>query len=391
MTITDAGGPARTRLHELYDVGGQSPWLDNLRRDYLATGRLHELVTMGVRGVTSNPTIFAKAIETAPDYDAELHRLLVRGPMDDEAVERAYWHLVLDDIRAAARVLRPIYDASGGEDGFVSVEVSPALAHDADATVTSARELAERAGEPNVFVKVPATLEGVEAIRRLVALGTNVNVTLLFSLERYDAVIDAYLGGLEERVAAGHRDLASLRSVASFFVSRVDTEVDRRLEQLATNEPDAAEAARALRGKAAVAQAKQAYQLFRRRFFEARFERLRAFGANLQRPLWASTSTKNPAYPDLAYVEPLIGPDTVNTMPDQTLEAFLHHGTVARRVEEGIEEAAAALGQLGELGVDLADVAATLELQGVQAFSQSFAEALDAVARKAGVLSGARR
>jgi transaldolase len=370
-----------TRLHDLYLQGGQSPWLDNLKRSYLRDGRLQSLLDAGIRGVTSNPTIFAKAIEGEDDYDEEFCDLVAT-----KTVEEAYWDMAVGDVAEAAGLLRPLHAQSQGCDGFVSIEVAPELAHDEDATVEAATELHARLRLPNVLVKIPATPEGVRAIRRMVATGHSINVTLIFGLDRYLEVIDAYLAGLEELAASG-RDLSGVASVASFFVSRVDTEVDRRLESLAgAGRPAGAPDPLALRGRAAVANAKLAYQAFRERFRGPRWEALAARGARLQRPLWASTSTKNPAYPDLVYVDNLIGPDTVNTMPDATVEAFLDHGRVARTVDEGLDEAHRTMDELASLGVDMADVARTLEDEGVAAFSKSFEELLQVLSDKAHAL-----
>ncbi len=372
-----------TRLHDLYEIGGQSPWLDNLRRDYLRSGRLGDLVSRGVRGVTSNPTIFAKAIETDDDYDEQFGDLLA-----SHDIEAAYWEMVVSDITAALEVLAPVHEASGGIDGYVSVEVAPALAHDAPGTLSAARSLHERIAAPNLHVKVPATLEGVEAIRTLVAEGHSINVTLIFGLARYGEVVEAYIGGLEDRLASGVDDLSPVRSVASFFVSRVDTEVDRRLDRLADRDDSRAEQLLALRGTAAVAQARAAYGIFTEKFSSQRWVNLAAHGATVQRPLWASTSTKNPAYPDLAYVETLIGPDTVNTMPDETLDAFLDHGKVLRTVDSDPGAGPAALDRLAEAGIDMEDVAATLEDQGVAGFTKSFDELLEVLATKAKQMAG---
>jgi transaldolase len=372
-----------TKLHELFDQEGQSPWIDNLKRSFLTGGRLRELVDLGVRGVTSNPTIFAKAIEGGDDYDDQFRSLT-----DRMAVDEAYWELVIDDITKALAMLRPLYDSSGGTDGFVSLEVAPALAHDTDASIEAARTLHGRIEAPNLFVKIPATAEGVPAIRQMISEGRSINVTLIFSLERYSEVIEAYLSGLEELAATEGADLSRVASVASFFVSRVDTEVDRRLEAIADQAGGArAESALSLRGKAAVAQAKLAYQLFQERFSGARWEALVAKGAHAQRPLWASTSTKNPHYADLLYVNSLIGPDTVNTMPDATLDDFLDHGVVARTVDKGLGEAKQDLDDLRSLGVDMADVAQRLEDEGVASFAKSFDELLQQLTEKANALS----
>ena len=319
------GADVMNRLHALFDEQGQSPWLDNLKRGYLTSGQLAKLVDDGIRGLTSNPTILQKAISGSADYDEQFKELAV----DDHPVLDDYWALVIQDINDALDVFAPLYEASDGGDGFVSVEVAPDLARDTAGTIEAARYLHERIDRPNLLVKIPATAEGVPAIQQMISEGRNINVTLIFSLDRYAEVIEAYLSGLE----ACEGDLSRVASVASFFISRVDTEVDRRLEAIGT--PDAL----AQRGKAAVAQGKLAYELFSEKFHGPRWEALVARGAKVQRPLWASTSTKNPAYPDTLYVDQLIGPDTVNTMPDQTIEAFDDHGTVARTVDVGVDEA----------------------------------------------------
>jgi transaldolase len=364
---------ASGRLRRLHAEQGQSPWLDNLRRGWITSGELRALVDAGIRGITSNPTIFAKAMTDSGDYDRALEDLVGGGA----SVDDAYWSLVTEDIREALALLRPVHDASDGEDGYVSVEVSPTLAHDADATVASARDLHARLDAPNLYVKVPATVEGVAAIRTLVGEGHSINVTLIFSLERYAEVIEAYLAGLEHLAASDpDADLGSVSSVASFFVSRVDTEIDRRLDELGTAE------AAALRGRAAVSQARLAYELFRSRFTGPRWEALAARGARVQRPLWASTSTKDPAYPDTLYVDELIGPDTVNTMPDATIVAFADHGTVARTVDSGVAEARRVLDALGEVGIDLDEVSAKLETEGVSSFAKSFDDLLDVLASR---------
>lgn len=347
-----------TRLHDLHEEQGQSPWLDNLRRDWLTSGDLARWVDRGVRGITSNPTIFQKAMSSGTAYDEELARLIGEGtPVLD-----AYWTMVVADIGGALEVLEPVHRDSGGRDGFVSVEVAPDLAHDTDGTVAAARGLTERITAENLMVKIPATVEGLPAITTMIAEGHSINVTLIFGLERYGEVIDAYLAGLDARDG----DLSGVHSVASFFVSRVDNEVDARLEAIGTDE------ALALRGRAAVAQAQAAYGLFHERFSGARWEALAARGANVQRPLWASTSTKNPSYPDTLYVDSLIGPDTVNTLPDATLEAFEDHGTVARTIDADLAGARRTLDHLAEVGIDMDDVAAVLEREGVASFAASF-------------------
>jgi transaldolase len=369
-----------TTLNDLYDRQGQSPWLDNLRRDWLENGTLAGLVEKGIRGITSNPTIFAKAISGQDTYDDEFGQLI-----RIKSVEDAYWDLVVDDIVAALALLRPVYDTSGGGDGFVSVEVAPALAHDTEGTTTAARNLHERIDQPNLLVKIPATPECVPSIRQMITEGRSINVTLIFSLTRYGEVIEAYLSGLEALAASGRDDLSQVASVASFFISRVDTEVDRRLEAAAgTDSPDAL---LGLRGRAAVAQARLAYQLFVERFSGPRWEVLRAKGAKVQRPLWASTSTKNPAYPDLAYVDTLIGPDTVNTMPDGTIDDFLDHGTVARTVDTGLDDARALIADLAAAGIDMEEVAGVLETEGVASFAKSFDELVQSLTDKANALA----
>ena len=358
-----------TKLHDLYHEHGQSPWLDNLRRGWITGGELARWVERGVRGITSNPTIFQRAIDGSDEYDEQFRALTRSGA----SVEDAYWTMVLDDIRGALAVLRPVHDASDGVDGYVSVEVAPDLARDRDGTVDAARRLHDEVAEPNLFVKVPATAEGVEAIRTLIAEGRSINVTLIFGLDRYAEVMEAYIAGLE----AHDGDLSAVRSVASFFVSRVDTEVDRRLEAIGTDE------ALALRGTAAVAQAQLAYGLFLETFTGPRWQALAERGAKVQRPLWASTSTKNPTYPDTLYVDALIGPDTVNTMPEGTLEAFEDHGTLARTVDADLDAAARTLDRIRAGGVDLDDVSRVLEDQGVAAFAKSFDELMASLSAKA--------
>ena len=284
-------------------------------------------------------------------------------------VLEAYWELVIDDVRRALALLCPVFDESGGTDGFVSLEVAPELAHDTEASIAAAQDLYRRIDEPNLMVKIPATDAGLLTIESLVAEGSNVNVTLVFSLDRYRHVVEAYLRGLERLEKAGG-DLSRVNGVASFFVSRVDTEVDRRLEEIGTHE------ALALRGHAAVAQAKVAYQIFRDQFCSARWARLAAKGAHPQRALWASTSTKNPQYPDTLYVDQLIGPDTVNTLPESTIALFEEHGTVDRTLDRKVGEAQKVMVRLSGLRVDMDDVGRTLEAQGVAGFHKSFAHVL---------------
>ncbi|MDQ1377558.1 MAG: transaldolase, partial [Acidimicrobiaceae bacterium] len=317
--------------------------------------------------------IFQRAIEGSADYDDDFRRLTER-----ESVNDAYWDLVVDDVTKACGVLRPLYDQSGGGDGYVSLEVAPSLARDTAGTIEAARNLHQRINLPNLMVKIPATAEGVPAIQQMISEGRNINVTLIFSLGRYDDVIEAYLEGLEAWVGGGG-DPTQVHSVASFFVSRVDTEVDRRLDKVG-------EKGQALRGKAAIAQAKLAYQHFEKAFSGDRWATLRAQGAHRQRPLWASTSTKNPAFPDLYYVENLIGPHTVDTMPDATVAAFLDHGVVARTIDQGVDQAKADLAALGDLGIDMHEVAVLLEDEGVASFAKSFDELQQALTDKASQL-----
>ncbi|MGE0880562.1 MAG: transaldolase [Acidimicrobiia bacterium] len=369
-----------TRLQRLYDDFGQSPWLDNLKRGYLTSGQLAALRDRGVRGLTSNPTIFQKAIQGSPDYDEQFSDL-VRRP--GRVIDR-YWEMVLRDIRGALDVLAPVYDAANGTDGFVSVEVAPALARDTAGTTEAARVLHQRVARPNLMVKIPGTEEGLGAIEAMIAEGRSINVTLIFSLDRYQKVMDAYVDGLERYAETPGADLSSVASVASFFISRVDTEIDRRLDKIASPE------ALALRGRGAVAQAKLAYRLFTETFSGARWERLAARGAHVQRPLWASTSTKNPAYSDTLYVDSLIGPQTVNTLPDATLEAFADHGKLARTIDTDVDESTFVWSSLGEVGVDVSDVARVLEDEGVTSFVKSFDELIAALDAKGKAIEGGR-
>ena len=362
-----------SRLRELFDQQGQSPWLDNLRRGWITSGELQALIDRGVRGITSNPSIFQKAMTGTDDYDEQLGALAGAG----HSIEDSYWELVTRDIVDALDLLRPVHEATGGLDGFVSVEVDPSLAADTAGTEDAARHLRNVIGRPNLFVKIPATAEGIPAIRTMVSEGCSVNVTLIFSLDRYQDVMEAYIGGLEDHEG----DLSGISSVASFFISRTDTEIDRRLEAIGT--PEALD----LRGLAAVAQGQVAYDLFRRAFSGHRWEALAARGARVQRPLWASTSTKNPSYPDTLYVDALIGPDTVNTLPETTLEAFDDHGTLARTVDADPEGARSTLAAVQAVGVDLDDVSRVLEEEGVGAFVKSFVELLETLGQKADELA----
>jgi transaldolase len=366
----------RNPLARLADFG-QSLWCDDIGRDLLLAGRLADLIERdGVSGVTSNPTIFHKAISESASYDGSVRALAAGGASAEEIMEA----LMVDDIRVAADQLRPVYVATSSRDGWVSIEVAPTLAYDTKATVAEAVRIRALADRPNVLVKVPATAQGVAAIRDLTSSGYSINVTLIFSLERYREVMEAYLSGLEALQAgrSAGEDLPApgdVHSVASFFVSRVDTLVDRRLDALAaeaTASGREAPAVAALRGKAAVANAKQAYRLFQEVFSSSRWRALEAEGATVQRPLWASTSTKNPAYSDILYVQGLIGPNTVNTMPLGTMDAYRDHGSPAETVTVGVKESWEQLSALEALGISMEEVTAQLERDGVQAFVESF-------------------
>lgn len=366
----------KTRLHRLADEFGQSPWLDNLQRGYLSSGKLQSLVDLGVRGLTSNPTIFQKAIQGSTDYDDQFKEEISRGLTTLDA----YWSLVLRDIHGALDIFSPLYDSSHGLDGYVSVEVDPRLAKDGTETLRQARELDDRISRPNVMIKIPATSEGLPAIRAMIADGRNVNVTLIFSLERYSEVIEAYISGLEDR-ASQNLPLDAVASVASFFISRVDSEIDKRLNALGDNR------AMSLLGTAAINQARLAYAIFSEKFSGERWKRLAQLGASVQRPLWASTSTKNAAYKDTLYVDELIGVHTVNTLPDATLDAFVDHGALADRITHDLSAATSQWNQLSEAGVDIADVALQLEREGVQSFIASFEDLLVALEEKRTILS----
>ena len=365
------------RIIALHHDERQSAWLDNLKRDYIASGRLVDIRDGGVRGLTSNPSIFQKAIQDSHDYDEQFSELNAAGAPIDEA----YWAMVIRDIHSVCDVFSKVYDHSDGVDGYVSVEVAPSLAHDGPGTETAARELHRRINRRNLMVKIPGTEAGLAPIEQMIAEGRCINVTLIFSLDRYSRVIEAYIAGLERLARDPDADLSQVASVASFFISRVDSEVDERLEAIGSDD------ALALRGRAAVAQGKLAYQLFLEAFSGPRWEALAARGARVQRPLWASTSTKNEAYPDTLYVDELIGPDTVNTLPEATLEAFADHGTVNRRVDADVDAARATWKSLGEVGVDMDDVAAQLEREGVASFAGAFDELIDALTAKAATLT----
>lgn len=362
-----------TKLNELANLG-QSIWYDNIRRALLDSGELQALIDAGVVGITSNPSIFEKAIIGSADYDEALGELATEG----KPAEGIYEALAIEDIQRAADLLRPVYDRTGRVDGYVSLEVSPKLAHDTDGTVASARRLFAALDRPNVMIKVPATAAGILAFETLIGEGININVTLIFSLAHYEAVADAYIAGLE-RLAAVGGDLSKVASVASFFVSRVDTVVDRALEATGSDK---------LLGKIAIANARAAYARFRQVFGGERWDRLATQGARVQRPLWASTGVKSLFYPDTMYVDALIGPDTVNTVPPATLTAFMDHGTASLTLESGIDEAQEQLDRLASLGVDLDAITQELQADGVAAFAASFESLLESVADKRNRLLG---
>jgi len=365
---------AKSRLHEL-SARGQSVWFDTLSRDLIQTGELRRMMDEdAVVGVTSNPTIFQKALSTGDAYDEDLKQLL--GKTDDAS--EIFFSLALQDIRDACDVLKPAYDASDGVDGYVSMEVEPGIAYDTEKTFEQVQWIAKEVDRPNLYVKIPATEPGLPAIEDSIAHGTSINITLIFSLERYKAVVEAYLRGLERLIARGG-DPSKVVSVASFFVSRVDTEADKRLE--AAGHPE-------LAGKLAIANAKLAYQHFLEAFSGDRWAFLEGKGAHKQRCLWASTSTKNPAYRDVMYVEELIGPETVNTMPLETIEAFQDHGEVrGDTVLKGLKKAQSLLEELAAVGVDYTEVTATLEAEGVQKFIDSFDAIIASIEAKRGSLA----
>jgi transaldolase len=359
---------------------GQSVWLDYIRRKALLSGDVKQLIENdGLRGMTANPSIFQAAIAAGDDYDETIEKG-VRAGSDANAI---YETLAVEDIQMACDQFRPVYDATDGADGFVSLEVSPNLAHDTQGTIEEARRLWAWVNRPNLMIKVPGLPAGVPAIETLLSEGINVNVTLLFAIEAYEAVAWAYIRALETRAAAG-QPIDRLASVASFFVSRVDVMIDPMLDKLAAEESDAARKAKiqGLRGKAAIANARLAYQSFKQIFGDARFKALAAKGARVQRPLWASTSVKDKAYSDLLYADALIGPDTVDTMPRETLEAFRDHGTVANTVESDIAGAKAALAGLAEVGIDFKKITDKLEVEGVDKFVQSFDALLKGIVEK---------
>ncbi|HEX6745893.1 MAG TPA: transaldolase [Longimicrobium sp.] len=368
---------AKSRLHALHEQG-QSVWLDYIRRGILENGELAGMIrSYDLRGETSNPTIFEEAIGKGDDYDDAMETLAAEGVEAGEAFET----VAVEDIQDACDLFRPVYDEAGGHDGLVSIEVSPLLAEHTQETIDEARRLWKLVDRPNVMVKVPGTDEGIPAIEQLLFEGLNINITLLFSLRGYEAVMEAFLRGMERRAEAG-LPLDHVASVASFFVSRVDSSVDAQLEKIAAEGGARGEKAKSVMGRAAIANAKMAYLRFTQVFSGERWERLKAKGARVQRPLWASTSTKNKAYRDVIYVEELIGPDTVNTMPLATIEAFADHGEVRRTVDTDLDRARADLATLQELGIDLDAVTEQLQVEGVEKFSKSFRQMIQTVDEK---------
>lgn len=359
---------------------GQSIWLDSIRRGQIKSGELKKLIdTMAVRGETSNPSIFEKAIVHSNDYDEQLAELIPQGLDADAIFER----IATDDVRAACDVFRPLYDSTDGGDGYVSIEVSPKLAYDADGTLDEVRRLWETVDRPNLFVKIPGTKQGVSAIEEALYKGININITLLFAVEAYEAVAWAYIRALERR-RAEDKPIKHVASVASFFVSRIDTLADKWLSDAAKSEkdPQRTQQLKDLQGKVAIANAQIAYEQFKQIFGGERYMKLKANGARVQRPLWASTSTKNPAYRDVMYVETLIGPDTINTLPLETIEAFADHGIVKRTVDANIQDAYRIIRQFESLGFSLAKVTDQVLAEGVVKFEQSFDQLLEGIEKK---------
>jgi transaldolase len=367
---------SESRLQELSALG-QSVWIDSLSREWLRTGELRRMMDEdAVVGVTSNPTIFQKALSEGGWYDDQLREILD----EEDDLKEIFFRLAFDDIREACDLMRSAWDRTEGLDGYVSLEVDPTLANDTDATIEQAQRFHDTVDRPNLYVKIPATKEGLPAIEEMISRGRNINVTLTFSLERYAEVAEAYIRGVERLVEAGG-DPSKVVSVASFFVSRVDTETDKRLDAIGGHDH--------LKGRLAIANAKLAYQRYKEIFAGPRWEPLKAKGATPQRCLWASTSTKNPEYRDVMYVEELIGPETVDTMPKETIEAFQDHGVVRLTLEEGLDEARRLFEELAAAGIDYDDVTRVLEEEGVQKFADSFRELLDGIAAKRGELVSA--
>jgi transaldolase len=363
-----------TKIHELNQLG-QSAWLDFVQRSLIRSGDLQDYVELGLSGITSNPAIFEKAISKSTDYDDQMQELAEEGKTPQEIYEA----LTVEDARLADDVLRPVFDRSNGADGFFSLEVEPHLAHNKQGSVAAAERLFKSVNRPNVMIKIPATEEGYGAIEEAIAEGININITLMFSLGQYERVAEAYLSGLEKRLAKGYA-INHISSVASFFVSRVDTKVDKLLDEIHTP------AAEMLKGKIGIANAKMAYQRFKEIFHSPRWSHLEDRGARIQRVLYGSTGTKNPDYSDVMYVENLIGRDTINTIPRETLEAFMDHGKVALTLEENLDEARAQLGQLAELGIDLEEIGLELLNDGIQKFIEPYDSLINGIKEKSAEL-----
>ena len=364
----------KTKLHALADAG-QSVWLDYIRRSLITSGGLQAYIDKGLRGITSNPSLFEEAIADSHDYDEQIQSLALQ----EKSAQEIYEELTVEDARMAADVLRPVFDDTDGADGFFSLEVNPHLAHDRQATINEATRLFALVDRPNVMIKVPATTEGVSAFQELIEEGVNINVTLMFSLAQYDAIAEAYIAAMEKR-AENVYNLKQIASVASIFVSRLDTKVDKMLDAFVTPK------AEALKGKIAIANAKMAYQHYKEYFQSDRWQRLAEKGARAQRVLYGSTGTKNPDYSDIMYVENLIGRNTVDTIPPKTLEAFLDHGNIALALEQGLEEAQEQLNSLPELGINLADVTQELLDEGVENFIKPYDSLLKTIKEKKAVL-----
>ncbi len=352
------------RMQEL----GQAPWVDELSREDIQNGGLRRMIEDGIVGMTSNPAIFQKAIANSDLYDDQLEELARK---EDDPKE-IFWEVARTDIQDACDIFMPVYERTGGEDGFISLEVQPDIAYDIQATTDEAARLHALVDRPNLFVKIPATLQGLVAIEEMISRGKSINVTLIFSLERYREVARAYIRGIK-RLVEGGGDPSGVRSVASFFVSRIDTEADRRLEELGADD---------LKGKLAIANAKLAYQVYKQVFGGSRWRSLEERGANKQRLLWASTSTKDPDYSDVMYPENLVGPETVDTMPKSTIKAVMDHAEIRPTLDEGVDEAKEILGQLREVGLDYEDVTDVLEQEGIQKFAEPFHELLEEIKNK---------
>ena len=366
--------------NHLIELGnlGQSIWLDYIRRDLITSGDLRRLIAEdGLRGMTSNPSIFEKAISNSHEYDEDIHTMAI----DKKDCKSIYEALSQHDVQSAADDFRSVYDEADGKDGYVSLEVNPHLAHDTDGTITEARRLWKALNRPNVLIKVPATAEGLPAIKQLISEGININVTLLFGLPRYRQVAEAYIAGIEERLAKG-KPVGHIASVASFFVSRIDTLVDSMLEKIIAKGGDEAQLAKQIRGQVAIASAKSAYQIYKEIFSSDRYKKLAERGALAQRLLWASTGTKNAEYSDVKYVEALIGADTVNTVPVKTLDAYRDHGEPKVRIENDIDGAGLVLKQLHVLGININTVTQQLEEEGVAKFNKPFDELMETLASR---------